>query len=239
MSGLPSSAADVSPKMRLPSTKMTIMLEVLKAMRQRDQSEKCLIFSQWTSMLDIIDVHVGDAGFKTCRLDGTMSMLKRKEQVDEFRSNKQVTVFLLSMHAAGTGLNLTEANNVILADAWWNPSVEAQCCDRAHRIGQKREVRVTRLKITGTCEEKIYDLCARKAETCAAALGESGGKSFGRQKLTVQDALSLFGDADDEPAGAAAAPTLPLGPGADAATLAAAADIGQILAASARAPPPH
>lgn len=213
---------ELNPKIRLPSTKMKIMLEVLTAMRERNPEEKCLVFSQWTSMLDIIAVHVGDAGFKACRLDGTMSMLKRKEQVDKFRSDKEVTVFLLSMHAAGTGLNLTEANNVILADAWWNPSVEAQCCDRAHRIGQKREVRITRLKIAGTCEEKIYQLCARKAETCASALGESGGKSIGRQKLTLQDALSLFGDADDTP-------SVPLGADADAATREAAIGVGHIL----------
>jgi SNF2 family DNA or RNA helicase len=220
---VPADALEVNPKMRLPSTKLTIILEVLTAMRQRNPEEKCLVFSQWTSMLDIIAVHLADARFKTCRLDGTMSMLKRKDQVDQFRADPTVTVFLLSMHAAGTGLNLTEASNVILADAWWNPSVEAQCCDRAHRIGQTREVRITRLKIAGTCEEKIYELCARKAETCSAALGESGGKSIGRQKLTLQDALSLFGDAEDGP------PSIPLGANADEATRAAAAEVGQIL----------
>lgn len=222
----PPAIDDVDPRMRQPSTKISIMLEKLKAMRARDiegkPKEKCLVFSQWTSMLDIIALHAGEAGFNFCRLDGTMSMLRRKAEVELFRTDPSKTVFLLSMHAAGTGLNLTEANNVILADCWWNGFVEAQCCDRAHRIGQTRPVHVTRFKIKGTCEEKIYEMCARKAETSASALGDSGGKSSGRQKMTLEDAVALFGSEGDSI-------HIPLGLGADAETRSTMADISTLL----------
>lgn len=222
-SPMPSEDSDtVDPRMRQPSTKISIILETLRAMRDRDPEQKCLVFSQWTSMLDIISFHVKNAGYKCCRLDGTMNMLKRKAEVEKFRSDGDVTVFLLSMHAAGTGLNLTEANNVIMADCWWNPSVEAQCCDRAHRIGQTRPVQITRMKVKGTCEEKIYEMCARKAETCASALGDSGGKSSGRQKMTLEDAVALFGSENDNV-------VIPLGPDADEGTRTAMADIQNIL----------
>lgn len=186
------------PRLLKPSTKTSIILEKVLAMRDRGEGEKCLIFSQWTSFLDIISMQLESLGFQCCRLDGSMSLKKRKEEVARFRTDDSVTVFLLSMHAAGTGLNLTEANNVILADSWWNPSVEVQCCDRVHRIGQTRPVQITRLKIKDTCEERIFELCARKAETCASALGDSGGKSSGRQKLSLEDAIALFGDENND-----------------------------------------
>jgi SNF2 family DNA or RNA helicase len=94
---------------------------------------------------------------------------------------------------------------VILADVWWNPSVEEQCCDRAHRIGQRKVVRVTRLKIAGTVEERIYEMCKRKAELCKGALGEEGSRSLGRQKMSLKDAMSLFGGVAENVARNAAA----------------------------------
>lgn len=115
---------DVDPRALQPSTKLRIIIETVEAMRDRDPAEKCLIFSQWTSFLDIISFHLKGAGFKFCRLDGTMNLAQRKEQVTKFQSDSSCCVFLLSMMAAGTGLNLTEANNVILADSWWNAAVE-------------------------------------------------------------------------------------------------------------------
>jgi SNF2 family DNA or RNA helicase len=181
--------------MRARSTKIDTILEVLNAMRDRNVEEKALIFSQWTSMMDIIGVHIGLAGFEFCRLDGTMVMEKRRLEIERFKKSRKITVFLISMHAGGTGLNLTEANNVILADCWFNPSVEEQCCDRAHRIGQRKAVTVTRLKIAGSVEERIFAMQKRKAEVCKGALGEEGAQSLGRQKMTLEDALDLFGNA--------------------------------------------
>jgi SNF2 family DNA or RNA helicase len=252
----------------LPSTKIVIILDVLRAMRERSADEKCLIFSQWTSMMDIIAYHLDRAGFLSCRLDGSMSMARRKDEIEKFKSDKNCTVFLISMHAGGTGtlffsssffshsvlgvygafarwfdvrplltefvlylpdclyyhilgLNLTEASNVILADVWWNPSVEEQCCDRAHRIGQRKTVRITRLKIAGTVEERIYEMCKRKAELCKGALGAEGSQSLGRQKMTLEDALSLFGDVADNIAHSS---------GVDDVARQAAEDIGRLIA---------
>jgi SNF2 family DNA or RNA helicase len=180
--------------MQARSTKIDTILEVLDTMRKRDGQEKALIFSQWTSMMDIIGVHIAQAGYEFCRLDGTMVMEKRKLEIERFKKNKNITVFLISMHAGGTGLNLTEANNVIIADCWFNPSVEEQCCDRAHRIGQHKTVTVTRMKIAGSVEDRIFAMQKRKAEVCKGALGEEGAQSLGRQKMTLEDALDLFND---------------------------------------------
>jgi SNF2 family DNA or RNA helicase len=113
---------------------------------------------------------------------------------------------------------------VILADVWWNPSVEEQCCDRAHRIGQHNTVRITRLKIVGTVEERIYEMCKRKAEICKGALGAEGSQSLGRQKMTLDDAMSLFGAVADNVAQSS---------DADAVTRRAAEDIGRLLAGGA------
>lgn len=118
--------ADVDPRALQPSTKLRLILETVEAMRDRDPAEKCLVFSQWTSFLDIISFHLKHAGFKFCRLDGTMNLAQRKELVVKFQSDSSCSIFLLSMMAAGTGLNLTEANNVILADNWWNTGVECE-----------------------------------------------------------------------------------------------------------------
>eukprot|EP00177_Eucheuma_denticulatum_P006438 GFKZ01011742.1.p1 GENE.GFKZ01011742.1~~GFKZ01011742.1.p1 ORF type:complete len:1441 (+),score=203.29 GFKZ01011742.1:352-4323(+) len=175
------------------STKIRMIVEELKQVRQRGEGEKTLIFSQWNSMLDIIEFHVKVEGFETCRLDGTMSLAVRQQQIREFQQNKQKVAFLISLHAGGTGINLTAASRVILTDVWWNPAVEEQAIDRVHRIGQKRPVHITRFKMLGTVEEHIYKLCQKKREAVNGALGEAGKQNYGRTKLSRQEILALFG----------------------------------------------
>ncbi|MDB6057617.1 MAG: hypothetical protein JWO95_1461, partial [Verrucomicrobiales bacterium] len=98
----------------------------------------------------------------------------RSQVTQAFQEDPNGCVFLLSLRAAGTGLNLTNASNVVLYDPWWNPAVEAQAIDRSHRIGQTRTVNAFRLIAPGTVEEKIWDLQQRKAQTIADVLGEQG-----------------------------------------------------------------
>lgn len=195
-----------------PSTKIKILLEQLAITKKRDPAEKTLVFSQWTTMLDIVEFHIEGAGHQVCRLDGSMAMAARKSQIREFTTNPRKTVFLISLHAGGTGLNLTAASNVILCDVWWNPQTEEQAIDRVHRIGQKRPVQIFRFKMTGTVEDRIYDICARKKELSDGMLGVAGAQTMGRKKLSLAEIMYMFGGAaqalnntDANPEAAAAA----------------------------------
>ena len=114
----------------------------------------------------------------------------RQDVTQAFQNDPNGSVFLLSLRAAGTGLNLTTASYVILYDPWWNPAVEAQAIDRSHRIGQTRTVNAYRLISPGTVEEKIWDLQQRKAQTIADVLGEQGFAT----NLTKTDLDYLFSE---------------------------------------------
>lgn len=180
------------------STKLRVLLEQLREVRSQGKNEKTLVFSQWTTMLDIIEFHVQLDGHDTCRLDGSMPMAVRKQQIEQFKNDKRKTVFLISLHAGGTGLNLCVANHVILCDVWWNPQTEEQAIDRVHRIGQSRDVRVCRFKMSNTVEDRIYDICARKRELSDGALGVTGAQSLGRKKLTLEEIMFLFSGAAED-----------------------------------------
>jgi SNF2 family DNA or RNA helicase len=120
---------------------------------------RVLVFSQFARMLKLIAADLEKEGWEYCYLDGATR--DRQSVVDRFQNGK-APVFLISLKAGGTGLNLTGADTVILFDPWWNPAVEAQAADRAHRIGQERRVTVYRLVTRGTVEEKIVQLQERK-----------------------------------------------------------------------------
>ncbi len=148
---------------------------------------KVLVFSQFVTMLKLIERVVKEDGLKYEYLDG--STKDRQERVDRFQGDPTVGVFLISLKAGGTGLNLTAADTVIHFDPWWNPAVEQQATDRAHRIGQSKVVSVYRLVAAGTIEEKILLLKAKKRELVASVLSEDAG---GAKKLTKQDIEELF-----------------------------------------------
>jgi superfamily II DNA or RNA helicase len=148
---------------------------------------KVLVFSQFVMMLKIIEKAMKEDGVPYEYLDGTTK--DRAERVDRFQGDPSVPVFLISLKAGGTGLNLTAADTVIHFDPWWNPAVEQQATDRAHRIGQSKVVTVYRLVAEGTIEEKILLLKAKKRELVASVLSEDAG---GAKKLTKADLEELF-----------------------------------------------
>ena len=148
---------------------------------------KVLVFSQFVMMLKIIERAMKEDGVTYEYLDG--STKDRKERVDRFQADPSVPVFLISLKAGGTGLNLTAADTVIHFDPWWNPAVEQQATDRAHRIGQTKVVTAYRLVAAGTIEEKILQLKAKKRELVASVLSEDAG---GAKKLTKGDLEELF-----------------------------------------------
>ncbi|MFI5337866.1 MAG: DEAD/DEAH box helicase, partial [Opitutales bacterium] len=143
----------------LPSAKLDALLERLEELR--DEGHQVLVFSQFVGMLELIRLRLVDAGIGHLMLTGATE--NRAELVEKFQTDRTQTVFLLSLKAAGFGLNLTAASYAILYDPWWNPAVEAQAIDRTHRIGQTRPVTAYRLLADNTIEQKIRALQQEKA----------------------------------------------------------------------------
>lgn len=152
------------------------------------EGQKVLVFSQFVQMLKILEQECLHRQIPTHLLVGATK--ERQAVVQSFQEDPQPGVFLLSLRAAGTGLNLTAASYVVLYDPWWNPAVEAQAIDRSHRIGQTRTVIAYRLIAPGTVEEKIWNLQQQKAQTIKDVLGEEG---FARS-LTKNDLDYLFAE---------------------------------------------
>jgi hypothetical protein len=134
------------------------------------EGHSVLVFSQFTSFLDIVQQGLTQHGIPSSRLDGTTPIGRRKELVQGFQDSVEPGVFLLSLKAGGRGLNLTRASYVFHLDPWWNPAVESQASDRAHRIGQKRQVTITRLLMRHSIEEKMMELKKRKLKLYRALL---------------------------------------------------------------------
>ena len=141
------------------SAKLDLLKELLEELI--DGGHRVLIFSQFTSMLAKVKVLLEEEGLEYFYLDGRTKAIERGKKVDEFNEGKK-PVFLISLKAGGTGLNLTGADTVIHCDPWWNPAVEDQATDRAHRIGQDKTVHVIKIVTKGTIEEKIYELQEKK-----------------------------------------------------------------------------
>ena len=141
------------------SGKIEILEELIDELLEGNH--KILIFSQFTSMLKIIAKLLGKKKISYSYLDGQVKVANREGVIEGFTSGK-TDIFLISLKAGGTGLNLTEADTVIHVDPWWNPAVEDQATDRAHRIGQKDVVNVYKIITRNTIEENIYEIQLRK-----------------------------------------------------------------------------
>jgi SNF2 family DNA or RNA helicase len=166
------------------SSKVQALVDAL--LTAADDGHKALVFSQWTSLLDLIEPVLEQTGIPFLRLDG--STRDRAAVVDAFQSEAGPPVMLISLKAGGTGLTLTAADHVFLCDPWWNPAVEDQAADRTHRIGQERPVMIYRLVATGTVEERILELQQRKRAVGEAALGDAAAAA----SLTREDLLALL-----------------------------------------------
>ena len=151
----------VMPDTELPSSKLQLFGEVLGELLEN--RHKALVFSQFVDHLHIISNYLEQQGINYQYLDGSTSVAERKKRVDAFQAGSG-DVFLISLKAGGTGLNLTAADYVIHTDPWWNPAVEDQASDRAHRIGQQRPVTIYRLVAKDTIEEKIVELHHHKRD---------------------------------------------------------------------------
>jgi superfamily II DNA or RNA helicase len=167
------------------SSKVLALVPLLEELAS--EGRKALVFSQFTSLLDLVEGPLTAAGLQWLRLDGSTAVGKRKTLVEEFQAG-DASVFLLSLKAGGTGLNLTAADTVVLLDPWWNPAVEAQAADRAHRIGQKRSVTIVRLVAQDTVENGILLMQSEKKELADALLDGTGASAT----LSSDDLLRLM-----------------------------------------------
>ncbi|KAH6653504.1 SNF2 family N-terminal domain-containing protein [Truncatella angustata] len=135
--------------------------------------EKTIIFSQWTLLLDLLELQISKAMIKFCRYDGSMRSVHRDKAVDDFTAaDSKVKVILMSLHAGNAGLNLAAASHIILMDPFWNPFVEDQAIGRAHRMGQTKKVKVHRLLVKGTIEDRIVELQAHKRKQVDGVLNQ-------------------------------------------------------------------
>ena len=171
------------------SPKIEALCEHLEELLEEGHS--VLVFSQFTSFLDLVEPALTERQFPFLRLDGSTPVGARKRLVERFQGSAEPLVFLLSLKAGGRGLNLTRASYVVHLDPWWNPAVENQASDRAHRIGQTQKVTVLRLLMRHTVEEKMMLLKKRKERLYRALLEE--GRDGGGVPLTREDFEFLVG----------------------------------------------
>ncbi|KAI1651462.1 SNF2 family N-terminal domain-containing protein [Daldinia loculata] len=145
------------------SSKTEALEKILKA-RLEDPESKVVVFSQWTSFLEVISKLLDEVGYKYCRLEGWMTAARRDQSIEALNNDPSTRILLASLAASGVGLNLVAADTVILVDSWWAPAIEDQAIDRVHRLGQTRETTVWKLVMEDSVEERVLNIQARKRE---------------------------------------------------------------------------
>lgn len=170
-------------------------LEQVKIFLQtaKENGRRVLLFSQFTSMLSIIEAELNEQGLETFYLRGSTSPIDRINMVNAFNEGEK-DVFLISLKAGGTGLNLVGGDTVVLYDLWWNPAVEEQAAGRAHRMGQKKVVEVYRMIAEGTIEEKMDQLQQEKRELFQKVIQ---GNEQQLNKMTEEDIRSILSMGDE------------------------------------------
>ena len=151
-----------------------------------------VVFSGWTSHLDLIEIALGDKKIAYTRLDGKMSRTQRGAALDSFRDDPNVSVILVSIAAGGLGLNLTSASKVYVMEPQFNPAAEAQAIDRVHRLGQKREVTATRFIMDGSFEEKMLELQRKKQNLADLSMNRGKLDKHEATKRRLEELRSLF-----------------------------------------------
>ena len=174
------------------SAKVDRLMELL---RSTPDDVKTIVFSQFTTLLDLCEVPISEAEIGLERYDGSMKADLRHEAVQQFQTNPKCRVLLVSLKAGNAGLNLVAGSQVVIMDPFWNPFVENQAVDRAYRIGQLKPVSVHRILIKGTVEDRIIALQERKRKLVDAALDEKSGNKISR--LGVEELTYLFNSDGD------------------------------------------
>lgn len=170
------------------SAKIEKAMDILRGIQEGE--EKTIIFSQFTSLLDLLEVPIVRQGWGYRRYDGSMKPGDRNSAVLDFTDSPDCKIMLVSLKAGNSGLNLVAASQVIIFDPFWNPYIEEQAIDRAHRIGQVREVQIHRILVQNTVEDRILELQDKKRELIEGALDENASKNISR--LGTRELAYLF-----------------------------------------------
>ncbi|KAJ5134623.1 hypothetical protein N7526_005988, partial [Penicillium atrosanguineum] len=174
-----------------PSSKIEALMKVLTAQGQAPGT-KTVVFSQWTSFLDLVEPQLEKSRIKFVRIDGKMQSVKRDNSINMFSNEPSCTVLLASLSVCSVGLNLVAANQAILADSWWAPAIEDQALDRVYRLGQKRETTMWRLVIEDSIEERVLEIQKRKRELMLTAFRETSKKKAEDRATRVADLETLL-----------------------------------------------
>lgn len=174
-----------------PSSKIEALIKILTAQGQSPET-KTVVFSQWTSFLDLVEPHLEVRGINYVRIDGKMNSIKRDNSISVFSKDPSCTVLLASLSVCSVGLNLVAANQAILADSWWAPAIEDQAVDRVYRLGQRRETTVWRLVVEESIEERVLDIQKRKRDLMNTAFRETGKKKAEDRATRMADLESLL-----------------------------------------------
>ncbi|TPX07141.1 uncharacterized protein E0L32_010942 [Thyridium curvatum] len=171
------------------SSKIELLVHDLHRLRSDNATHKSIIFSQFTTMLQLIEWRLRRAGITTVMLDGSMTPAQRQASIDHFMNNVDVECFLVSLKAGGVALNLTEASRVFIVDPWWNPAAEWQSADRCHRIGQTRPCKIIRLCIEDSVESRMVLLQEKKTKMINSTINSDDSAI---ESLTPADLQFLF-----------------------------------------------
>ncbi|KAL2426460.1 Helicase-like transcription factor [Exophiala dermatitidis] len=176
------------------SSKIEALVKILKA-SEADPDVKTVVFSQWTSFLDLVQAQLVRHGLQFTRLDGKMNSAGRDAAIESLNSDPSCKIMLASLSVCSVGLNLVAANQVILADSWWAPAIEDQAVDRVHRLGQTRNCKVIRLVVEGTIEDEVLEIQAKKRKLASEAFGEQSADKQRKEMRagTLRDIERLLG----------------------------------------------
>ncbi|KAL4780602.1 SNF2 family N-terminal domain-containing protein [Aspergillus varians] len=174
----------------ITSAKIEKTMEIIREVHSREDNQKTIIFSQFTSLLDLLEVPIAREGHRYRRYDGSMKPADRNSAVLDFTDDPDCKIMLVSLKAGNSGLNLVAANNVVIFDPFWNPYIEEQAIDRAHRIGQLREVYIHRILVPETVEDRIIELQDKKRALIDGALDEKESMNIAR--LSTRELTYLF-----------------------------------------------
>lgn len=185
----PATRIDAAKQWKHSSKTLRLLEELRKIRDGSDPNAKVIIFSQWTAMLDLVEIPLGHEKMPFLRLDGAMTQKERESVLQRFGSiDSPQRILLVSLKAGGTGLNLVMANYVFFLDCWWNPSVEEQAIQRIHRIGQTKVSYVKRFIVTGSVEERILELQEKKKFLAQSVTSDAEEQ----KQMRMQDLVQLF-----------------------------------------------
>lgn len=162
-----------------PSSKIEALIKILTTQGQAPDT-KTVVFSQWTSFLDLVEPHLQQNGIGFARIDGKMNSVIRDNSTNAFSTDPNCKVLLASLSVCSVGLNLVATNQAILADSWWAPAIEDQAIDRVYRLGQKRETTVWRLVMESTIEDRVLEIQETKRKLMSASFRETSKKAEDR-----------------------------------------------------------